>query len=371
MEYVILVILVIILIGIVILLLKGKNETDTISKISNLETNVVRELGDFKNSLTKEYGEFKNILTRELNEDFVNLNERIEHRLNQINNKVNERLDQNFEKTNKTFTNVLERLSKIDEAQKKIDNLSTDIVSLQSILTDKKTRGTFGEINLKHIMSNIFGENQNLYQMQYTLPNGTTADCVLFGPENLGMIAIDSKFPLENYQIMVDRNQSKITRDQAEKRFITDMKKHIDAISSKYIIPNVTAKQAILFLPAEAIFAEVVAYHNNILDYAYEKKVMLTSPTTLISTLTTLQLMIKDLERNKYASVIQHELSLLSVEFKRYKERWDKLAKNIDTVNTEVKQLHTTSDKITKRFDSINKVEVKKEREKIEYEDTE
>ena len=366
MEYIILIFLVIILIGIIILLLKGKN--NNLDNINNLEINIVKELGDFKNSLTKEYGEFKNTLTRELNEDFTFLNERIEHRLNMINDRVNERLDQNFEKTNKTFTNVLERLSKIDEAQKKIETLSTDIVSLQSILTDKKTRGTFGEVNLQHIMSNIFGDNQSLYQMQYPLPNGTTVDCILFAPESLGNIAIDSKFPLENYQIMVDRNQNKLTREQAEKRFVTDIKKHIDAISNKYIIPGITAKQAILFLPAEAIFAEVVAYHNNLLDYAYEKNVMITSPTTLISTLTTLQLMMKDLERNKYANIIQHELALLSVEFKRYKERWDKLAKNIDTVNTEVKQLHTTSDKITKRFDSINKVEVE---ERIEYEDTE
>lgn len=368
MEYLILGILVIILIGIVILLLKSKNETDTVSQISKLETNVIRELGEFKSSFNKEYGEFKSTLTRELREDFTTLNERIEYRLTLINDKVNERLDKNFEKTNKTFTNVLERLSKIDEAQKKIDNLSTDIVSLQSILTDKKTRGTFGEVNLQHIMSNIFGDNQSLYQMQYSLPNGTTVDCMLFAPESLGMIGIDSKFPLENYQIMVDRNNSRIVREQAEKRFVSDMKKHIDAISSKYIIPNLTAKQAILFLPAEAIFAEVVAYHNTIIDYAYEKKVMITSPTTLISTLTTLQLMMKDLERNKYANIIQHELSLLSVEFKRYKDRWEKLAKNIDNVSTEVKQLYTTSDKITKRFDSINQVEMTDKREEIDYE---
>lgn len=367
MEYIILGILVIVLIVVVILLSKSRNETDTISRMGNLETNVIKELGEFKNSLTKEYGEFKSTLTRELNEDFTSLYERMEYRLNLINDRVNERLDQNFEKTNKTFTNVLERLSKIDEAQKKIDNLSTDIVSLQSILTDKKTRGTFGEVNLQHIMSNIFGENKSLYHMQYGLPNGTTVDCALFAPESLGIIGIDSKFPLENYQIMIDRNQSKINREQAEKRFVTDMKKHIDAISSKYIIPGVTAKQAILFLPAEAIFAEVVAYHNNILDYAYEKQVLITSPTTLISTLTTLQLMMKDLERNKYANIIQQELSLLSVEFKRYKERWEKLAKNIDTVNTEVKQLYTTSDKITKRFDSINKVEMTNKGE-ISYE---
>ena len=347
MEYVLLVLLIIILIINIINLLKGKSEADTALKISEINKNMIKELG-----------EFKSVLTKELNYDFANLNERIEYRLNLINDKVNERLDHNFEKTNKTFSNVLERLSKIDEAQKKIESLSTDIVSLQSILTDKKTRGTFGEINLYHIMNNIFGDNDKIYKMQYSLPSGTTVDCMLFGPESLGLIPIDSKFPLENYRIMIDKNESKEARTLAEKKFVSDMKKHIDDIASKYIIPNVTANQAILFLPAEAIFAEVVAYHTNIIDYAYEKKVMITSPTTLISTLTTLQLMIKDLERNKYASVIQNELKLLSEEFKRYKDRWDKLARNIDTVNNEVKMLHTTSNKITKRFNAINQVEM-------------
>ena len=172
-----------------------------------------------------------------MNEDFTKLNSNIEDKLRLINDRVNERLDQNFEKTNKTFTSVLERLSKIDEAQKKIDNLSNDIVSLQSVLTDKKSRGIFGEVNLKNIMVNVFGENnEKIYKMQHSFENGTIADCVLFAPEPLGTIAIDSKFPLENYQKMIDKKNSPEVRLQAEKLFKVDMKKHIDAISSKYII---------------------------------------------------------------------------------------------------------------------------------------
>lgn len=119
----------------------------------------------------------------------------------------------------------MERLSKIDEAQKKIDNLSTDIVSLQGILTDKKSRGIFGEINLKHILVSVFGEkNDKIYKLQYTLPNSYIADAMLFTPEPLGTIAIDSKFPLENYQIMVDKNNSNTERNNAEKQFKIDVK---------------------------------------------------------------------------------------------------------------------------------------------------
>lgn len=257
--------------------------------------------------------------------------------------------------------NVIERLSKIDEAQKKIENLSSDIVSLQSILTDKKTRGIFGEVNLKHILTSVFGEkNDNIFRLQYTLSTGVIADSVVFAPEPLGTIAIDSKFPLEHYQLMVDKKISQDMRDNYEKMFKQDMKKHIDAISSKYIIPGETTDQAILFLPAEAIFAEINAYHQDIIDYAYKKRVWITSPTTLISTLTVIEMIIKNMERDKYTSIIHEELNKLGLEFARYKERWDKLARSIQTVNKDVESVSITADKITKKFETINKVEVNK-----------
>lgn len=347
-EYIIIGMLAVILILIIVVLLKGNNESNITERLGRMETGVIKELGDFRSDLT-----------RNLNTDFNSLNDKIDARLRLINDRVNERLDENFEKTNKTFTSVLERLSKIDEAQKKIDSLSNDIVSLQSVLTDKKTRGIFGEANLNHIMSSVFGEhNDKIYRLQYTFPNTSIADCVLFAPEPLGTIAIDSKFPLENYRIMVDKKNATATRDAAEKLFKSDMKKHIDAISSKYIITGVTSDQAILFLPAEAIFAEVNAYHSEIIEYAYKKRVWITSPTTLISTLTTIQMIMKNMERDRYASVIHKQLKMLDEDFKRYKDRWDKLSRSIDTVNKDVKDIHTTTDKITKRFDSINQVEM-------------
>ena len=294
-----------------------------------------------------------------MNEDFTKLNEQVEKRLLAINERVNERLDQNFEKTNKTFASVIERLSKIDEAQKKIENLSTDIVSLQSILTDKKSRGIFGEVNLKHILSSVFGEkNDSIYRLQYTFSNHTIADSVLFAPEPLGTIAIDSKFPLENYQLMVDKNFSTVEREKYEKLFKMDVKKHIDAISSKYIIPSETSDQAIMFLPAEAIFAEINAYHSDIIEYAYKKRVWITSPTTLISTLTVIQMLLKNIERDKYSNIIHQELNKLGLEFSRYKERWDKLSRSIQAVNRDAESVSITTEKISKKFASINQVEV-------------
>ena len=347
MEFIVLVILLVILIILVtVSLFKNINESNITERLGKLELSMMKEMGDFK---------------IDLNKDFNELNEKIEKRLLLINEKVNERLDENFEKTNKTFMNVIERLTKIDEAQKKIENLSTDIVDLQSILTDKKTRGIFGEINLKHILTSVFGEkNDNIYKLQYTLSTGVIADSVLFAPEPLGTICIDSKFPLENYQMMVDKKISEEKRNSYEKLFKQDMKKHIDAISSKYIISGETADQAILFLPAEAIFAELNAYHQEIINYAYKKRVWITSPTTLISTLTVIQMIINNIERDKYTSIIHEELNKLGLEFPRYRERWDKLAKSIQSVNKDVESVYITTDKISKKFESINNVEINK-----------
>ncbi|MBD9075516.1 DNA recombination protein RmuC [bacterium] len=352
MDIILLVLMVILIVLILFLIFKVSqnkhNDTVITERLAKFETNMVKEIGDFKYDFSNS-----------LKEDFNLLNDRVERRLFDINEKVNERIDENFEKTNKTFSNVLERLSKIDEAQKKIDSLSSEIVSLQSVLTDKKTRGIFGEVNLNYILANVFGENnKQVYELQKHLSNGFIADAVIYAPKPLGMMCIDSKFPLENYERMIDKSLSKEEREYRTKLFKTDVKKHIEAIHSKYIIAGETASQAILFLPAEAIFAELNAYHPDLLKEAYQKRVWITSPTTLMSTLTTIAMIIKNMERDKYAKIIQMELNKLAVEFSRYKERWDKLSRSIDTVSKDVKDIHSTTEKITKRFDSINKVDL-------------
>lgn len=354
-DYIIIGMLVIIIILVVIAIFKNVNEGKITERLGNLETNTVKELSSFQIDIMKTMTDNLNVL-----------DEKLDKKLNMINNKVNERLDDNFARTNKTFTNILERLSRIDEAQKKIDTLSTDIVSLQSILTDKKSRGIFGEINLKHILVSVFGEkNDNVYRLQYSFPNSTIADAVIFAPEPLGTVAIDSKFPLEHYQKMVDKNLSMVERNSAEKEFKIDVKKHIDAISSKYIIPGVTSNQAIMFLPAEALFAEINAYHSDLVEYAHKKRVWICSPTTLISTFTTIQVLLKNMERDKYASIIHDELNKLGVEFSRYKDRWDKLSRSIETVNKDIENIHVTTDKISKRFNSIASVDIQ-DRDRIE-----
>lgn len=350
MDYIIIGLLALVVILLIVDIIRGGKEKEDVG--------LIKELGDFKNDITKEISDFRYGFSKELLNDFEKLNEKIDVRLNQINERVNEKIDQNFEKTNKTFNSVLERLTKIDEAQKNIDDLSKDIISLQSVLTDKKTRGTFGEVNLNYILTSIFGEKRGIYDIQYKLVNGSISDAILFAPEPLGTICIDSKFPLENYERMTDKTKSKLERETAEKLFKADVKKHIDAIASKYIIPSVTSDEAIMFLPAEAVFAEINAYHPDLLKYAYSKKVWICGPTTLMSTLSTISMILKNIERDKYTKVIHEELNKLGMEFKRYKERWDKLSKSIDSVSSEVKDIHTTTDKISKKFESISSVDI-------------
>jgi DNA recombination protein RmuC len=280
-------------------------------------------------------------------------------KLDEISDRVRENLDQGFKKTNETFNSVIERLAKIDEAQKKIESLSTNVVSLQDILTDKKSRGIFGEVQLNQILSSVFGDkNDKVYKLQHKLSNNSQCDSILFLPEPTGSIVVDSKFPLENFRRMFDVNFTDLERKEFAKDFKINLKKHIDDISSKYIIAGETADQAILFLPAEAIFAEIYAYHSDIIEYAQTKKVWLTSPTTFMAMITTIQVVIQNIERSKYTNIIHQELNKLAEEFSRYKKRWDNLASHIDTVSKDVKEIHVTTEKITSRFGQISNVQI-------------
>ena len=294
---------------------------------------------------------------------FVSMNEKINKemqlKLNEISDRVKENLDQGFKKTNETFNSVVERLAKIDEAQKKIELLSANVVSLQDVLTDKKSRGIFGEVQLQQILNSVFGEkNDKIFQLQYKLPNGTICDSIIFLPMPTGSLVVDSKFPLENFRRMFDASSHESERKEFVKDFKSNLKKHIDDISSKYIIRDVTADQAVLFLPAEAIFAELYAYHGDIIDYAHSKKVWITSPTTFMAMITTIQVVLNNIERSKHTKVIHQELNKLADEFGRYKKRWDSLAIHIETVSKDVKEIHITTNKITERFDQISDVKI-------------
>ncbi len=293
--------------------------------------------------------------TQHLASSIETLSKTVDGRLEQIGGKVNERLDEGFKKTNETFVSVMARLATIDEAQKKIDGLTTNMVSLQELLGDKRSRGAFGEVQLEGLVRNIMPPQS--YEMQYTLPNGSRADCVLKLPEPTGMVAVDSKFPLENYHRMFDA-ASPAEKSLAEKQFKADIKKHVDDIASKYIIAEVTSDGAVMFVPAEAVFAEIHAHHPDVVDYAMQRRVWVVSPTTLMAVLNTARAVMKDVETRKQVHIIKDELGKLGREFGRFDERMKKLADHIRQAHEDAQDVHTTSQKISRRFVSIEQVEL-------------
>lgn len=295
--------------------------------------------------------------TTTLAQSVETLTKSVDERLEQISGKVTERLDEGFKKTNQTFVDVMARLATIDEAQKKIDGLTTNVVSLQALLGDKRSRGAYGEVQLEALIRNVMPANS--FAMQYTFENGMRADCVLFLPDPTGTVAVDSKFPLENYHRMFDDTISVDEQKQAGKQFKIDVKKHVDDIASKYIITNTTSDGAVMFIPAEAVFAELHAYHPDVIEYAMNKRVWVVSPTTLMAVLNTARAVLKDVETQKQVHVIKDELAKLSKDFGRFDTRMKKLADHIRQANEDVQEVHTSSQKITRRFAQIERVELK------------
>jgi DNA recombination protein RmuC len=284
------------------------------------------------------------------------LTQTTDQRLKEINQQVEKRLADGFEKTNETFGNIIKRLAMIDAAQKQISELSTNVVSLQEILTDKRSRGTFGEVQLAALIRNVLPEQQ--FSLQHQLSTNKRPDCMLFLPEPTGNIAIDAKFPLENFRLLMDNSLSEFEKKPIEQQFRQDIRKHIQDIAEKYIIPGETADGAVMFIPAEAIFAEIHAHYPDLVEEAHRAKVWLVSPTTMMAILTTARAVVKDAATRKQLHLIQEHLRLLANDFRRFQERMDKLAKNIEKAHTEAEQVHTSAKKITQRFTSIDKVEL-------------
>ena len=301
--------------------------------------------------------------TLQLTATIEGLSKVVDTRLEEISGKVTERLDEGFKKTNDTFVRVMERLATIDKAQEKIDGLTSNVVSLQALLGDKRSRGAFGEVQLEALVRNVMPNDA--YAMQYALPNGTRVDCALFLPEPTGMVTVDSKFPLENYHRMYEIGINEVDKLSAQRQFKADIKKHVDDIASKYIIADVTSDGAVMFIPAEAVFAEIHAYHPDLVDYAMAKRVWVVSPTTLMAVLNTARAVLKDVETRKQVHIIKDELGKLGKEFGRFDTRMKKLADHIRQAHEDAQDVQTTSQKISRRFSQIERVELAGEAETL------
>ena len=307
-------------------------------------------IGDLHDGMTRQ-GDRIGTQMNELREAIAG---KLDARLDQISNRVSERLDEGFKKTNETFVSVMQRLAVIDEAQKKIENLTGSVVSLQELLGDKKSRGAFGEVQLEALVRNVMPPNA--FEFQYTLSSGVRVDCALRLPEPTGLVCVDSKFPLENYNRMFEGGE--LERAGAQKMFRADIRKHVDDIAKKYIVPNETSDGAVMFVPAEAVFAEIHAYHSEVVDYAQQKRVWIVSPTTLMAVLNTARAVLKDVETRKQIHVIKDALSRLGQDFRRFDERMKKLADHIRQAHQDAEDVQVSSRKISQQFEKIESAEI-------------
>lgn len=313
---------------------------------------VQKQMSDVREQISHSFKQHASSLTAHLQ----TLTEEIRTHLHSLTQQVNHKLNEGFEKTSSTFIDVVKRLTIIDEAQKKITELSNHVVSLQDVLVDKKARGAFGEVQLSTLISNMIPATH--YQMQYTLTNQKRADCILFLPDPTGNVVIDAKFPLETYQRLINVDAASVEKKSLQQQFKQDIQKHIKDIAEKYIVPNETTDGAMMFIPAESIFAEIHANYPDLISLSQRLKVWLVSPSTLMAVLTTAKAVLKDDATRKQVHIIQKHLQALADDFQRFEKRMDKLSKHIDLAHQDVSEVNTSAKKITSRFQKIESVEM-------------
>lgn len=324
---------------------------------------VQKQMTDVREQMNHSFKQHASSLTSHLQL----LTEEIRNHLQNLTQQVNHKLTEGFEKTSTTFIDVVKRLTIIDEAQKKITELSSHVVSLQDVLLDKKARGAFGEVQLATLISNMIPPNH--FAMQYTLSNQKRADCILFLPEPTGNVVIDAKFPLETYQRLINIDAGSVEKKSMQQQFRQDIQKHIKDIAEKYIIPNETTDGAMMFIPAESIFAEIHANYPDLISLSQRLKVWLVSPSTLMAVLTTAKAVLKDDATRKQVHIIQKHLQALADDFQRFEKRMDKLSKHINLAHQDVNEVNTSAKKITSRFQKIESVDI--ELEELELIETE
>ena len=295
----------------------------------------------------------------ELNRRVQSLTQTTDARLKDITGAVEKRLTEGFERTTATFADVLKRLALIDEAQKKITELSSNVVSLQEVLSDKRSRGAFGEVQLSSLLRNVLPESA--FALQHTLSNDRVVDCALFLPPPTGMVPIDAKFPLEAYQRMTDLDCPESERRVAERQFKQDIRRHIQDIAERYIIPGETSDGAVMFIPAEAVFAEIQAHHGDVVQAAHRARVWMVSPTTLMAILNTARAVIKDEATRRQVHIIQEHLVGLAKDFDRFQRRMNNLARHVQLAHRDVEEVNVSAQKITNRFGKIEAVELDQE----------
>ena len=378
-------VLVALIVLIVIFLRKSKQEKQTISpldqqaigevkaKIDNIDRQVEKTVEIIISKemvkLTKEFGNntekssqnlshFQSEVTEFLTKRIESLNKQLDDKIAQLDKKVDDKLKEGFKDTSESMAQVRERLQAIDSAQKQMENLGKDVVSLKNVLEGNQSRGRYGEYQLSMVLHNVFGDVTGCYEEQYTMKktkdgSDVRADAVVFMPEPNKMIAIDSKFPFQDYKRIFDAENEE-EKESLKRDFAAAVKKHITDIKDKYIVENKTAPEALMFIPNDGVFAFIHSDLQDVVEYAREKRVILTSPSTLPPILVTINMVRIDAERAKNAKEISKQLGKLGKDFEMFAREWETLSRQLETATKSREKLDSRVSKITGKFDSIS-----------------
>ena len=338
------------------ILFRNKN-----SELHNVADVLFRGQAELAGRLTQisEYSrQQQDVIATAINEQKISVLKIMDEKLLEVSKNVSEGLQQNTVKTNETLTDLRERLAKIDVAQQKISTLSEQVVSLQEVLSNKQARGAFGEIQLNDLVTSALPPSA--YEFQVVLSNQKRADCVLKLPNPPGLIVIDSKFPLESYHALrvAANDREKL---EAERFFKASVLKHIKDIADKYIVAGETAESALMFLPSEAIYAELHANFPDVVEASYRTKVWIVSPTTLMATLNTVRAILKDAKMREQAGVIQKEVGVLIDDIGRLDGRIESLSRHFKQANEDIDGIKVSSGKIARRIQKIEDIQLGEE----------
>ena len=278
-----------------------------------------------------------------------------DERLDAIAKRVGDTLTEQGRHHHSLLEGLRERLAVIDQAQKNITELSGQVVGLQDVLANKQARGAFGEIQLNDLVSSILPPSA--YRFQATIGEGRRVDCLLMLPNPPGAIAVDAKFPLESYHALRNADDD-AARLQAQRGFRDAILKHVADIAERYIVPGETAESALMFVPSEAVYAELHANFPEVVERSFKARVWIVSPTTLMATLNTVRAVLKDAHMREQAGVIQDEVLRMLADVARLAERVDSLEKHFEQANKDVRQIRTSADKITGRGERITQLEL-------------
>jgi len=347
----------------------SRNEADRLGLLSE----AMNRLVDSQSALTGRLSQMadsqiaaQSAVSERLQAQERNVTKMLDERLADVSRRVGENLVKAGEKASDTLTQLQERLAVIDSAQKNIAELSQDVVSLQDLLSNKQARGAIGQTQMEDLVRNMLPPGA--YEFQFTLSNGKRADCVIKLPNPPGLIAVDSKYPHDAFARMIAAADEREVA-QAQQSFRVDVLKHIKDIAEKYIIPGETADSAIMFVPAESVFAELHENFSDVVEAGFARRVYVVSPTTLMATLNTVRAVLKDARMREQAHLIQREIGELAKDVKRLDERVGDLAKHFGQALNDVKMIQTSADKIVKRGERIENIPLDSTGEALEQPD--